>query len=42
MVEAGAAVSTEDAAAMIEDLTRRVIETWKTKDKEQEKREGSG
>ena len=42
MVETGAAVSTEDAAAMIEDLTRRVIETWKTKDKEQEKREGSG
>ena len=39
MVELGAEVSTEDAAAMIEDLTRRVIETWKTKDKEQKKNE---
>jgi len=39
MVEVGAAVSTEDAAAMIEDLTRRVIETWKTNDKEQKKNE---
>ena len=42
MVETGAAVSTEDAAAMIEDLTRRVIETWKEKGKEQKRKDETG